>query len=72
MLTIDSIRLVFDVTGGGVTTAEAKEEDLGYGRHQLSPLFHKGHELISEIRTVDEKLRVEQGAPGGGPKAKRP
>jgi len=55
------------LTGRGVTTAEAKEEDLGYGRHQLSPLFHKGHDLISEIRKVDEKLRVEQGAPAGAP-----
>lgn len=60
------------LTGSGVTTVEAKEEDFGYGRHQMSPLFHKGHELISEIRVVDEKLRAEQGAPGDAPKAARP
>jgi hypothetical protein len=60
------------LTGNGVTTVEAKENDLGNGRHQLSPLFHKGHELISEIRVVDEKRRAEQGAPGDAPKAARP
>ncbi|MFZ5861871.1 MAG: hypothetical protein ACOYXR_03365 [Nitrospirota bacterium] len=60
------------LTGSGVTTVEAKEEDFGYGRHPMSPLFHKGHELISEIRVVDEKLRAEQGAPEDAPKAARP
>src|SRR4030065_2974390 len=60
------------LTGSGATTVEAKEDDLGHGRHQLSPLFHKGHELISEIRVVDEKRRAEQGAPGDAPKAARP
>lgn len=53
------------LTGSGVLTLEAKEDDLGYGRHPFSPLFHKGHELITEIREVDEKLRSEQGAPAG-------
>ena len=60
------------LTGSSTKTVEAKEDDLGYGRHQLSPLFHKGHDLISEIRTVDEKSRAEQGAPGDLPKAARP
>jgi len=60
------------LTGSGATTVETKEDDLGHGRHQLSPLFHKGHELISEIRVVDEKRRAEQGAPGDAPKAARP
>ncbi|WKZ12923.1 MAG: hypothetical protein QY320_02775 [Gammaproteobacteria bacterium] len=60
------------LTGSGVMTVEAKEDDLGYGRHQLAPLFHKGHELISEIRVVDEKRRAEQDAPGDAPKAARP
>jgi hypothetical protein len=38
------------VTDGGVHTFEAPEEDLGYERHPCSPLFHKGHELITAIR----------------------
>lgn len=60
------------LTEGRTITVEAKEDDLGDGRHQLSPFFHKGHELISEIRAVDEQLRAEQGAPGDAPKAVRP
>lgn len=38
------------VTGGGVFTVEASEDDLGNKRHPFSPLFHKGHELIAAIR----------------------
>jgi hypothetical protein len=43
------------LTRTGVVTVEAKEEDLGYGRHPFSPLFLKGHELMTEVRKVDEK-----------------
>jgi hypothetical protein len=63
------------LTGNGVLTTEAKEDDLGNNRHLLSPLFHKGHELIFEARAVDQKLRAEQGAPEGrsaGKPATRP
>lgn len=38
------------VGAGGVRTAEAAEQDLGYHRHPLSPLFHLGHEVIAAIR----------------------
>lgn len=41
------------LTGNGIHFAEGKERDLGEGRHQFSPLFHKGHELIRETRLVD-------------------
>jgi hypothetical protein len=47
------------LTGTQVLTVEAKEDDLGYGRHPFSSLFHKGHELITEIRKVDNKRRAE-------------
>lgn len=63
------------LTGNGVLTAEAKEDELGNNRHPLSPLFHKGHELIAEIRAVDQELRAEPGAPEGrsaGKPAARP
>jgi hypothetical protein len=43
------------VTPTGLLTSEAKEQDLGENRHALSPLFHVAHELISEIRVMDEK-----------------
>ena len=63
------------LTGNGLLTAEAKEDDLGNNRHPLSPLFYKGQELISEVSAVDQKLRAEQGAPEGrsaGKPATRP
>ncbi len=39
----------------GVLTAQAKEDDLGYNRHALSPLFQKAQELITAIRITQEK-----------------
>lgn len=63
------------LTGNGVLTAEAKEDDLVNNRLPLSPLFHKGHELISEVRAVDQQLRAEQAATAGrsaGKAASRP
>ena len=48
------------LTNGGVFTYEAKEDDLGNNRLPLSPLFHKGQEVITEARIVDEKLRPGQ------------
>ncbi len=42
------------LTSAGVCTAEAIEEDLGENRHVLSPLFYSAHELISELREIDE------------------
>ena len=34
--------------------AEADEQDLGHGRHQLSPVFHAGHAVITEMRLASE------------------
>ena len=45
------------VTGKGLVTAMAKENELGEGHHELSPLFHKAHELITAIRAIDEPNR---------------
>ncbi len=42
-----------------VLTGEFKEDDLGNGRLPLSPLFHKGHELITVIRLIEEKRKSE-------------
>ena len=52
-------------TGNGVLTTEVKEDDLGNNRHKLSPLFFKGHELISKVRMVDQKLKAEPGVQEG-------
>ena len=42
---------------GSVLTAEFKENDLGNNKLPVSPLFHKGHELISMIRIASEKKK---------------
>lgn len=34
----------------GTVGAEANEEDLGKGRHILSPLFHTAHSVIAAVR----------------------
>lgn len=34
----------------GTLTGEAGEEDLGEGRHPLSPVFHAGHAVITAMR----------------------
>jgi hypothetical protein len=38
------------LTCDAIWTAEAAEEDLGYNRHELSPLFHAGHAVITAVR----------------------
>ena len=38
------------VTASAIYTVEALEDDLGNERHVFSPLFFKGHELITSIR----------------------
>ena len=38
------------VTPDGPRGALAPEDDLGRNRHELSPLFHAGHEVITQIR----------------------
>ncbi len=47
------------LTGNGVLTAEAKEDDLGNNRHPLAPLFFSGQELIAEVRAVDQALKTQ-------------
>lgn len=42
------------LTRHGVLTAEAREADLGENRDALSPLFYSAHELIAEMRKIEE------------------
>ena len=44
------------LTDSGIFTGGALEEDLGYGRHQLSALFHACHEVISQLRLISEAI----------------
>jgi hypothetical protein len=40
------------VTAKGRRAESAVEDDLGEGRHELSPLFHAAHDVITELRLV--------------------
>jgi hypothetical protein len=41
----------------GVLTAEADEQDLGHGRHELAPFFHRAHRVISAMREASERTQ---------------
>ena len=43
------------LTFDGVFSTEAPEDDLGYNRHALSPLFYAAQALIGEMRMMDEQ-----------------
>lgn len=42
------------VTREGLRGAVALEEELGEGRHALSPLFYAGHDVITQIRLTQD------------------
>lgn len=48
-----------------VVTAEANSQDLAQGRHELSPLFAKCNELLTEVTKVQNEVRAKrvQGPP---------
>ena len=46
--------LFYVLTDSGVLTGGGREDDLGYGRHPLSPLFHAGHRVITQLRLISE------------------
>jgi len=46
--------MFYALTDSGVLTGGGLENDLGYGRHQLSPLFDAGHEVITQLRQISE------------------
>ena len=41
-------------TFAGIVGAEASEDDLGYGRHPLSPVFHAAHAVITAAREATD------------------
>ncbi len=45
----------YALTPSGVFTFEASENDLGYGRSDLSKLFHEGQKVITELRLTQNK-----------------
>ena len=46
--------LFYVLTDSGVLSGGGLEDDLGYGRHPLSPLFHAGHRVITQLRLISE------------------
>jgi hypothetical protein len=42
------------LTKTGVNSVEDAEDELGAGKHKLSPLFMAGHDVITELRLVTE------------------
>ena len=42
----------YALTDGGVLTAGAPTVDLGEGRHPLAPLFHAGHDVLTQLRLI--------------------
>ena len=51
--TVGSVRFqILTFTGG--MTAEVEEQALGENRDHLSPLFYAGHQVITQLRLIDE------------------
>jgi hypothetical protein len=42
------------LTDSGVLSGGGREDDLGHGRRPLSPLFHAGHQVITQLRLISE------------------
>ena len=42
------------LTHQGQRAVLAEEDELGYNRHPLSPVFHAFHEVITQLRLLDE------------------
>lgn len=43
------------VTPHGLVAAGAPEQELGAGKHALSPLFHAGQSVLTQLRLLDEQ-----------------
>ena len=43
------------LTYGGIFTADLDENELGLGKHEFSELFYAGHEVIGELRQLQER-----------------
>ena len=44
--------IFYALTDSGVSTGGGLEDDLGYERHPLSPLFHAGHAVITQLYRI--------------------
>jgi len=46
--------LFYVLTDTGVLSGAGREDELGLVRHPLSPLFHAGHRVITQLRLMSE------------------
>ena len=46
--------IFYALTDSGVFAGTGLEDDLGFDRHPLSPLFHAGHQVITRLRLISE------------------
>jgi hypothetical protein len=53
----DGITQFVAVTPGGLRGAAEREQELGGGRHPLSPLFYAGQDVITQIRLAEGERR---------------
>jgi hypothetical protein len=53
-LPVEGETIFYVLTDSGVLTEAGSEEELGFGRHPLSPLFHAGHRVITQLRLISE------------------
>jgi hypothetical protein len=51
---VEDHTLFYVLTDSGVLGWAGLEDDLDYGRHPLSPLFHAGHRVITELRLISD------------------
>ncbi len=55
-------RVIFYIlTFSGAYTADADENELGEGKHHLSPLFYAGQDVITQIRLNTPKRKWPTG-----------
>lgn len=54
--------IFYALTDVGVLTLSAEEQTLSGGHHPLSPLFHAGHDVITELRLLSDKGQKEKPA----------
>jgi hypothetical protein len=53
--------VIHALTYDGRRSVVAPEDDLGYGRHPLSEVFHLAQRVVTELRRVDDQQRGSRG-----------
>ncbi|MGB7923034.1 MAG: hypothetical protein WCF57_07295 [Pyrinomonadaceae bacterium] len=51
--------IFYVLTDSGILTGEGPDDDLGNGRHPLSPLFHAGHAVLTPLIQTSENAGAD-------------